>query len=301
MIALLVLVFVSPLQPAVAAGPQDGVVKIISGGKKGSGFVVGYDSRWTFIVTAAHVIEGDPRPEVQFAVAPHDRYATQVVQIDLTLDVAALKLDGSVTGMVPLPLDERRVKPPESLQAIGFPRRELQPRWSSGAASANKGSQLVFDKGLAEGHSGGPLMRGDRVVGLVKTTEVDYAYAVPAPFLRQVLESWGVPLIRPTPREATTLPADRGGSPGGQGAPPIPAPRSGPCTATVTSRSGASQPIRQAASPHAMAPSSLPDGTVVAVLSSKAGSGHTWYRVQYQGLEGWIQDDHVRLAGSCPR
>src|SRR5262245_3924852 len=177
----------------------NGVVKVLASEvgddpqREGSGFVVGFEPGLTFIATAAHVVEGDPRPRVIFAAAPHQIYEATPVQLASDSDVAVLKIVGFVPGTVALPLDERPVEPTDPLQAIGFPRRALQPLWRTAAASANEGGRIVVDEELAEGYSGGPLLRGGWVVGLIRATEKDYTYAMPTAFVSQILESWRVP------------------------------------------------------------------------------------------------------------
>ena len=56
-----------------------GVVQVSAGGKSpGSGFVVAVRSGRAYIVTCAHVVEGDPKPTVTFRAAPEQRYSAEV-------------------------------------------------------------------------------------------------------------------------------------------------------------------------------------------------------------------------------
>lgn len=288
--------------------------------REGSGFVVGFDRGLTFIATAAHVVEGDSRPRVAFAASPHLTYEAAVVRQETALDVAVLKVTGLVPGVVALPLDERPVEPADPLQAIGFPRRAQQPRWSSAAASAFEGGQIVLDKGLDQGHSGGPLLRDGWVVGLVKETDASYAFALPAAFVHQVVASWRVPVTAQRTATADGRLADGGpvtvgdfgdDAPVDSPHPPVggfgsgASSPSGACIGEVVSRTGASQPVRLTASPSAMAPQNLPSGTQVQVLARTASSGHVWYQVEFRSQgeargRGWMQDDHIRLRSrSC--
>jgi trypsin-like peptidase len=296
--------------------PTPGVVKFQARAegddlqREGSGFIVGFDGRLTFIVTAAHVIEGDSRPKVVFAAAPHLTFEAIPIQIEPAADIAVLKVVGFVPGMIVLPLDERPVAPADPLQAIGFPRRALQPRWITAGASSREGSKIVLDEQLAEGHSGGPLLREGWVVGLVNATEGDFAYATSAPFLGQILESWRVPFqmrstrkpvisARPAEEPEPELEDDGGNS---VQIPVRPQPAPG-CFGEVASRTGSGQPVRIAASPSARALLSLPAGTGVAVQARAASSGYTWYQVVFNtasgNQSGWMQADHLILAAGC--
>ena len=294
--------------------PTPGVVKILARAgedgsqKEGSGFVVGFDRGLTFIATAAHVVEGDSLPIVVFAAAPHLRYEATTIQA--ASDIAVLKVFGFVSGTIALPLDERPVQPADPLQAIGFPRRALQPRWSTSGASSREGARIVLDEKLPEGHSGGPLLREGWVVGLVNATEEDFSYATSALFLSQILESWKVPFQMQTTRRSAPVrepnPDDTGSGsvqqpsrqaqtpPGGSG-----------CFGVVTSRTGSGQPVRTLASPSAPALLSLAAGTQVTVETSQGSSGYRWYQVAFNATQGrqmgWMQADHLQVPEGCKK
>ncbi len=188
-----------PLFGLPAKSPEAGLVKIeakSSGLRKtGTGFIVALDGPSVFVVTAAHVVSGDPRPDIRFAVKPEEVLEAEVIQADPEVsDLAVLRVPRRVDGVIALPLDNRPIEPAAAVLAAGFPERVFRPRLSSGAIAAKEGINLVFDEGLPEGYSGSPLLRDQWVVGLVQTTRNDVSYAVPAPILRMVLRSWKVPL-----------------------------------------------------------------------------------------------------------
>jgi hypothetical protein len=294
--------------------PTPGVVKILTQAngsqKEGSGFIVGFAYGFTFIATAAHVIEGDPHPTVVFAAVPHMTYEATPVRIAEDSDIAVLKMYGFVPGTVLLPFDSRPVELADPLQAIGFPRRALQPRLSTAAASSKEGGKIVLDEQLAEGHSGGPLLREGLVVGLVNATEGDFAYATPALFVSQILESWKVPFQMQTTQKAAS---NRGGRQDDAEVEPAPAPprprpaQTSPsdsgCFGVVSSRTGSGQPVRALAFPGAPVLLSVPAGTQVTVVKDQGSSGHRWYQVAFdttQGKQqGWMQEDHLKMSESC--
>lgn len=300
------------LSTQAAAQPQaaNGVVKILASEtgddpqREGSGFVVAFEPGLTFIATAAHVVEGDPRPRVIFAAAPHQIYEATPVQLASDSDVAVLKVVGFVPGTIVLPFDERPVEPADPLQAIGFPRRTLQPRWSTMAASSNEGGKIVLDEELAEGHSGGPLLRGGWVVGMVNTTEQRYSFALPTAFLCDILSSWKIPLKKkrtqkyvvpyePPPAQSSpvlsTLPISQ--TP----------PRESGCVGVIKSLTGANQPVRIAAVTNATILRYLPVDTRVVVVERFPNSAPKWYRVSFENMEGWIEGDQLELGQGCVR
>lgn len=74
-----------------------GVVKIVSTleGKRrtGTGFAVKADGTTVYIVTAAHVIEGDPSPKVEFFTRQNTQVSAVVLKQDLRYDLALLKAE----------------------------------------------------------------------------------------------------------------------------------------------------------------------------------------------------------------
>jgi len=321
LLSFVVLLIAAASTGTVAAqqDPTPGVVKILARGesdgaqREGSGFIVAFDGRLTFIATAAHVIEGDSRPKVVFAAAPHLTYEAIPIQIEATSDIAVLKVIGFVAGTISLPLDERPVAPADPLQAIGFPRRALQPRWSTAGASSREGSRIVLDEQLAEGHSGGPLLREGWVVGLVNSTEEDFSYATSALSLSQILESWRVPFqMQSTRRPASSgthsqEPEPQGTSIGTRPVQVTPTPAPQPsdtrCMGVIKSLTGASQPVRLAAVPNATVVKYLQPKTQVSIEEGFPFASPAWYRIGFYSSEGrvqgWVEREHIEVGQGC--
>jgi hypothetical protein len=187
-----------------AQGSEDlkrGVVKITARGegqqpKVGTGVVVRVDRDAAYIVTAAHVIEGDFNPIVTFFPNPQQPLVAQVVGIQAgdQHGLAALRVAGPVPdGVVALPLDvTTKVAGGESLTFIGFPR--ILPSWtiSMGTLSGMQGPTLAFQALVEEGHSGGPLLLNGQVIGVVSDTRGRLGYAVPASILAVALRGWRI-------------------------------------------------------------------------------------------------------------
>ena len=83
---LLAALFPHALWAQDIAQVKKGVVKItaqVEGKNKvGSGVVVKLDEDHVYLVTASHVIEGDPHPNVFFYAAPHRPYRARVLGLE---------------------------------------------------------------------------------------------------------------------------------------------------------------------------------------------------------------------------
>ncbi len=178
-----------------------GVVKITAQGegqqpKVGTGVVVRVDKDAAYIVTPAHVIEGDSKPTVTFFPNPQQPFVAQVVGIEGgdQHGLAALLVAGPIPdGVVALPLDvTTKVAGGEALTFIGFP-RTLSP-WtvSTGTLSGMNGPILAFQALVEEGHSGGPLLLNGQVIGVVSDARGRQGYAVPASILAVALRGWRI-------------------------------------------------------------------------------------------------------------
>ena len=151
------LVFAATSSPAM-----QGVVKIVSefDGKKriGSGFVVGLDERTAYILTAAHVIEGDASPKISFYSAPTQHVTSHVIGIDgdNRKGLAVLAVDGNIPDeLIALSLAQQlTVNGGEKITMIGFP-RAIGVAWASlsGSVIGLRGPDLMFSASVDEGNS----------------------------------------------------------------------------------------------------------------------------------------------------
>jgi formylglycine-generating enzyme required for sulfatase activity len=179
---------------------KKGVVKItaIVNGQPnvGTGFIVKLDKDAAYILTAAHVISGDSKPQVWFFPLPHQSFASQVLGIDGTNEngLAALRVsDTFPDGLVALPLDQTtQASGGEPITFIGFPPNLAPWTVSTGSISGKKGPYLMFQALVEEGHSGGPLLLNGKVIGVVTDAQGRLGYAVPTPVLSIALKGWHV-------------------------------------------------------------------------------------------------------------
>ncbi|HBP86867.1 MAG TPA: hypothetical protein DD706_04130 [Nitrospiraceae bacterium] len=179
---------------------KKGVVKITSlvNGQPnvGTGFIVRLDKDAAYIVTAAHVISGDSKPQVWFFPLPHQSFGSQVLGIDGTNEngLATLRVSDSIPdGLAALPLDQTtQVSGGETITFIGFPPNLAPWTVSTGSISGRKGPHLMFQALVEEGHSGGPLLLDGKVIGVVTDAQGRLGYAVPTPVLAIALKGWHV-------------------------------------------------------------------------------------------------------------
>jgi hypothetical protein len=230
MLLLLAMVSPSALWASAMIQVKKGVVKITAqvDGKNrvGSGVVVKLDEDHVYIVTASHVIEGDPQPNVFFYAAPHRAFRAPVLGLEGgdPAGLAALLVEGKIpSDLVALDLDQStKVSGGEPITLIGFPRAE-GAMWTvtTGTLSGRKGSALSFSGTAEEGNSGGPVLFKNSVVGIVTEVGAKFNTAVPAVVVRFALDSWGVRLeedvkpltTRPTegePEPVSVQPTTRG-------------------------------------------------------------------------------------------
>lgn len=180
---------------------QKGVVRVTattSAGnrKEGSGFVVRLTGGNAHIVTAAHVVEGAVKVEVEFFTQRALPLTAKIVELEGgdPQGLAALSLAGNVPdGVSVLRLNPATpVNAGDPVTIIGFPRAGGPWAVTKGEIVGRKAKAIVFTGGIDEGSSGSPLIRDGQVIGVVSEAQAPFAYAVPATIVRYVLDNWGV-------------------------------------------------------------------------------------------------------------
>ena len=194
----------SEIARAVYAAASPSVVSVRTEGGSGTGFLVDSDGT---IVTNAHVVGDASEVQVRFEDGG-DEHAAQVLGVDASTDLAAIKVDaGAADGVKPLQLadsDDAQVGDP--VVAIGYPlgldrtatagivsglEREIQ---APNGFSIDKVIQT--DAPINPGNSGGPLLNASgQVIGVnsqIATAgggngSVGIGFAVPAATVRDVL------------------------------------------------------------------------------------------------------------------
>ena len=183
---------------------KKGIVKITAQveGKTqvGTGFVVRLEKGTAYVVTAAHVIEGDAKPQVAFHPRANEFVQATILGIEGgdPRGVALLAVKGNI------PAETRAfsistkaaVRGGESITVIGFPAQTGTP-WmvTTGTIGGRKGSDLTFSGVVGEGDSGGPLLLNGKVVGVITQMGSKVSYANPIASVRFAVEGWGIQLI----------------------------------------------------------------------------------------------------------
>lgn len=171
----------------------DGKVRV------GAGVIVKLDKGAAYLVTASHVIEGDPHPQVMFFSEPHRPLKAQVLGLEGgdPRGLAALRVEGPLPDdLQALALDQlTKIDGGETVMLIGFPLAEGND-WTvtPGTMSGRKGSALSFAGIADEGNSGGPVLFQGKVVGIVTQVGQKFNFAAPAMTARFAIEGWGVRL-----------------------------------------------------------------------------------------------------------
>ncbi|GAB1724426.1 MAG: hypothetical protein GDA65_03840 [Nitrospira sp. CR1.1] len=189
-------------RPVAAENEPDlraGVVKIVSTfeGKHrtGTGFIVKTDGTSVFIVTAAHVVEGDPMPKIEFFTRQNTIVGAAVLKQDLRYDLALVKAELTQQLLV-LKLERAAIaKLGDEVLTIGFPQGGGGWSISHADLAGREGADLILSGGaIDEGSSGGPLIKGSQVIGVVQGVQGKFARAMPTSVVVGMLEGWGIAL-----------------------------------------------------------------------------------------------------------
>jgi hypothetical protein len=205
--------------------PDRALVKIesqVSGSRQaGTGFIVKKTSDGVYILTAAHVVAGDPKPKVYFTrlinqAVPVDRVYMEGAK-DEGLAVLFVVRSKIPTDLLALPLANTGPESHQEYHVVGYPRAVGFLSVISGRAT-RKGSYVVFLAELGDGFSGSPMLRDERVYGIVVTSAAN-ALAVPVDIARVFLKGAGIDAPPPCPWRSSANGARRAKATAVSGAP----------------------------------------------------------------------------------
>ena len=183
-----------------------GVVKITtnpSGGSRqiGTGFIVRVEPEALYIITAAHVIAGDANPEVEFftkrhvpvkgAVLPGAEVNDDIRGLALVVLRGKDQIPESVTSL-PFQTSPALVSGGEIVLVIGHPGGGGDWAVVKRDVSNRVGRDLTLDPGLASRFSGGPIIVGDKVVGMVMSNRGEFGLGITHKSMLNYLEGFGV-------------------------------------------------------------------------------------------------------------
>ncbi len=151
----------------VTAKPPSGTTNI------GTGFIVRVDKETAYIITAAHVVAGDPNPKVEFFTKQHVQFSAEVLPgAEGGDDVGGLALllvkgkENLPSGIGALPLASTSLML-EDMVMIGFPLGAGPWHVTKGNIGSRQGRTIYFDPRVDSGNSGGPIIQKGKVVGVV--------------------------------------------------------------------------------------------------------------------------------------
>jgi hypothetical protein len=181
---------------------KQGVVRVLSSledgvQKTGTGFIVKTAPDRAYVVTATHVVQGAQRIEVEFFAKRDSLVAAKVgkMEDDSLRGIAYLVVSTPApAGALPLLLapEVQLSEGSEEVLTLGFP--QGAPGWSPKSLkfATRDGRELLFDGKVNQGNSGGPLLKGGQVVGLVQSERNGYVRANPASAVLEFLEGSGI-------------------------------------------------------------------------------------------------------------
>jgi formylglycine-generating enzyme required for sulfatase activity len=194
----------TPVSAEDIASLQAGVVKVTAKPPQrttniGTGFIVRVDKDAVYIVTAAHVVAGDTHPQVEFFTKRNLPVTAEVLGLeggDEVRGLALLVVRGSENlpkGLTSLSLAGAvRLTGGEDIMVIGFPRNAGPWAIVKGNISSREGRDIYFSPSIESGHSGGPIVQGGKVVGVVGAGDQSVGRGVTARSVQDYIEGFGI-------------------------------------------------------------------------------------------------------------
>jgi WD40 repeat protein len=176
---------------------QAGVAQIIAKGRSpGTGFVVEIRPGRVYLITAAHVVEGDPNPTVIFLSDPaKKRYdaSIQDVQGGDSRGLALLQVENPPGGLRTIePGANARIAAGTLVTVAGFPLPIGAFHILPVTVGSVKGLDLNLSPETGNGFSGGPVLLESRAVGMVFGRDGGFGKALPAGLIELYLRNLGI-------------------------------------------------------------------------------------------------------------
>ena len=183
---------------------QAGVVKITAKPPQGTanigtGFIVLLEANAAYIVTAAHVVAGDPQPKVEFFTKRNLPVTAEVLGLEGDDEVRGLALlvvrgaDNLPAGLTAQSLaGAARLSGGEDILVIGFPRNAGPWALIKGNISSRQGRDIYFSPSVDSGHSGGPVFQGGKVVAVVGAGSQSVGRGITARSVQDYIEGFGI-------------------------------------------------------------------------------------------------------------
>lgn len=159
----------------------------------GTGIIVKVTRDGVYVVTAAHVVRGDANPEVYLFTRQREPLRAMLINMEEDdrkgLALLWLKVDGeALAGLRALSIGSSSgLDGGEEVTLLGFPDGTSIWTVTRGTVARREGREVVFSGAVATGNSGGPLLHGGRVVGLVTDRGPTFSYAAQAESVTQYI------------------------------------------------------------------------------------------------------------------
>jgi trypsin-like peptidase/tetratricopeptide repeat protein len=163
----------------------------------GTGIIIKLEENSAYIITASHVVEGDPNPLITFHTRPNHSYSSRIIglEVDNPKGLAVMIVEDKISGKlkelnvahkIPISGGEKGI-------LIGFPRISGTPWMVTPVTLGGQyGRDLTFSGVADEGNSGGPIIIDGKVVGIITHMANQFGNATPAVSIIQALEGWGI-------------------------------------------------------------------------------------------------------------
>jgi hypothetical protein len=175
-------------EPKTTEQIKKSVVRIRAENREGTGFVVGVSDDKAYIVTVSHVVEGDPKPTVEFF--EDNELEAEVLDNEAQENgLALLSVKGLISSdVMPLYLVRKRnLNIGDTVFTFGFPKGGTNWSYDKLSYSGQKLRNLLFsDSDITEGNSGSPIIKGEQVVAMI-TSVTNHAYGISAESIRNFL------------------------------------------------------------------------------------------------------------------
>jgi len=167
------------------------IVKVSSQKLQCTGFIVGMVHDTAYILTVSHVVGNDQTPNIKFFGQIRE-FKARVLEIEGQQEngFALLAVTGSIpSDAIPLYVANKfDLKQGDSVFTFGFPRSAGNWAHDELFYSSRIAREILFSgSDMKEGNSGSPLIKGDKVVGMV-TSVTDFAHANSSVSIREFLQ-----------------------------------------------------------------------------------------------------------------
>lgn len=150
----------------------------------GTGFMFSKERK--YILTCSHCIENVIHIYIQIPKYGKKRFEAKVLSFCNLYDIALLEIIDFKDNIIPfLEIDKNGLKNTtagDKVEVLGYPLGQDNLKMTQGIVSGHQMSLYQIDSPINGGNSGGPLLRNDKVIGIISSGILfanDIGYAVP--------------------------------------------------------------------------------------------------------------------------